>query len=116
MKVYHSQLEKAEVERVGQHSAVVKLTGWHADGVRRWLPFTVRLTFHGGSDEMKMVHSFVFDGDEHHDFVRSIGVTLNVPLRDDLYNRHVAFSCADGGLWSEPVQPLDGRRELFEGE
>ena len=116
VKVYRSQLEKAEVERVGQHSAVVKLTGWHADGVRRWLPFTVRLTFHGGSDEMKMVHSFVFDGDEHHDFVRSLGVTLNVPLRDELYNRHVAFSCADGGLWSEPVQPLDGRRELFEGE
>ena len=33
-------------------------------------------------------------------------------MREALYNRHVAFSCADGGVWSEPVQPLVGRRIL----
>lgn len=33
-------------------------------------------------------------------------------MREDLYNRHVAFACADGGVWSEPVKPLVGRRIL----
>ena len=33
-----------------------------------------------------------------------------------LYNRHVAFSCANGGVWSEPVQPLAGRRKLTLGK
>lgn len=33
-------------------------------------------------------------------------------MREDLYNRHVAFACTDGGVWSEPVKPLVGRRIL----
>ena len=33
-------------------------------------------------------------------------------MREALYNRHIAFSCADGGVWSEPVQPLIGRLML----
>lgn len=37
-------------------------------------------------------------------------------MREALYNRHVAFSCADGGVWSEPVQPLVGRRILTLGK
>ena len=59
-----------------------------------------------------MVHSFVFDGDQNRDFIQALGVKMDVPLHDELYNRHVAFSTGNGGVWSEPVQPLDGRREL----
>ena len=59
-----------------------------------------------------MVHSFVYDGDQNKDFIRALGVRFDVPMREALYNRHVAFSCADGGVWSEPVQPLVGRRIL----
>ena len=68
--------------------------------------------FYGGSEQVKMVHSFVYDGDQNKDFIRALGVRFDVPMREALYNRHVAFSCADGGVWSEPVQPLVGRRIL----
>ena len=79
---------------------------------REWLPFVVRLYFYGGSEQIKMVHSFVYDGDQKKDFIRSLGIRFDVPVREALYNRHIAFSCADGGVWSEPVQPLVGRRIL----
>lgn len=79
---------------------------------REWLPFVVRLYFYGGSEQIKMVHSFVYDGDQKKDFIRSLGIRFDVPMREALYNRHIAFSCADGGVWSEPVQPLVGRRIL----
>ena len=59
-----------------------------------------------------MVHSFVYDGDQKKDFIRSLGIRFDIPMREALYNRHIAFSCADGGVWSEPVQPLVGRRIL----
>ena len=72
----------------------------------------VRLYFYGGSEQIKMVHSFVYDGDQEKDFIRSLGIRFDVPMREALYNRHIAFSCADGGVWSEPVQPLVGRRIL----
>lgn len=117
---FQSEIRSVIVERKGNVSAVVKIEGVHVsspsltgrDGVGLLLPFVVRLYFYQGSREVKLVHSFVFDGDQNRDFIRSLGVKMDVPLRDELYNRHVAFSTGQGGVWSEPVQPLDGRREL----
>ena len=54
----------------------------------------------------------MYDGDQNKDFIRALGIRLEAPMREELYNRHIAFSCADGGVWSEPVQPLVGRRKL----
>lgn len=110
---YVSEVKSVSVERAGNVRAVVKLEGMHRskDG-REWLPFVVRLYFYAGSEQVKMVHSIVFDGDEKKDFIRALGVRFTVPMREALYNRHVAFSCADGGVWSEPIQPLVGRRVL----
>ncbi len=110
---YKSCLTNATVERVGDIRATIKLEGFHhADDGREWLPFVVRLYFYNESDRVEMVHSIVYDGDQDHDFIHSLGVRIDVPMREDLYNRHVAFSCADGGVWSEPVKPLVGRRIL----
>lgn len=113
---YTSEIKKVTLERAGKVRAVVKVEGVHRSPAgREWLPFIVRLYFYGNSEEVKMVHSFVYDGDQHKDFIRSLGVRFDVPMREALYNRHVAFSCADGGVWSEPVQPLIGRRVLTLG-
>ena len=112
---YQSHVSKVSVERQGNVRAVVRIDGNHTDGERQWLPFTVRLYFYQGRREVRLVHSFVFDGDENSDFIRSLGVSMDVPMRDELYNRHVAFATGAGGVWSEPVQPLDGRRELYLG-
>jgi hypothetical protein len=111
-RYYHSKVKGVSVENSGQVRACVRIEGTHCgkDG-REWLPFIVRLYFYAGSDEVRMVHSFVFDGDEHHDFISSLGIRMDVPMPGERYNRHVAFS-ADGSVWSEPVQPLVGRRFL----
>ncbi|MCD8310434.1 MAG: DUF6250 domain-containing protein [Prevotellaceae bacterium] len=110
---YTGEVTKATVERAGNIRALVKIEGVHkgADG-REWLPFVVRLYFYAGSERVEMVHSFIFDGDQDKDFINSLGVRMDVPFREALYNRHVAFSCDDGGVWSEPVKPLVGRRVL----
>lgn len=110
---YASEVKSATVERAGTIRTLVKLEGVHKsnDG-REWLPFVVRLYFYVGSEEVKMVHSFIYDGDQDKDFIRSLGIRFDVPMREALYNRHIAFSGADGGVWSEPVQPLVGRRVL----
>jgi hypothetical protein len=44
--------------------------------------------------------------------IRSLGIRLQVPMREKTYNRHIAFA-TDNGIWTEPVQPLDGRRPIF---
>ena len=114
---YSSQLKKVQIEREGQVRTTLKLEGVHVNEQgREWLPFVVRLYIYKGSGEIKMVHSFVYDGDQDKDFIRALGVRMDVPLRESLYNRHVAFSCEEGGTWSEPVQPLVGRRVLTLGK
>ena len=134
---YIGEIKSVTIERLGSVRALVKLEGIHRNrnkkidtnhsegegnyannsdmnkrNNREWLPFVVRLYFYGGSEQVKMVHSFVYDGDQKKDFIRSLGIRFDIPMREALYNRHIAFSCADGGVWSEPVQPLIGRRML----
>ena len=111
---YRGQVERVTVERAGDIRALVRIEGRYANDAtrRKWLPFTVRLYFYAGSEQIKMVHSFVFDGDMDRDFIRSLGIRFEVPMREAAYNRHVAFATADGGVWAEPVQPLNGRRIL----
>ena len=115
---YTGEIKSVSVERLGSVRALVKLEGVHKSrngDNREWLPFVIRLYFYGGSEQIKMVHSFVYDGEQNKDFIRSLGIRFDIPMREALYNRHIAFSCADGGVWSEPIQPLIGRRVLTSG-
>ena len=122
---YVSQVEKVEVERAGNVRAVVKIEGKISptpdaspigeggkDTAHGHFPFIVRLYFFAGTEQVRMVHTFIYDGDEHRDFIRSLGVRFEVPMREQHYNRHIAFATQDGGVWTESVQPLNGRRIL----
>ena len=113
---YQSEIKEVTIERQGKVHAVVKIDGWHCRDGHQWLPFVVRLYFYAGSEQVKMVHTFIYDGDMDRDMLTSLGVRLRVPMREELYNRHIAFATDDGGVWAEPVQPLDGRRDLRIGD
>ncbi len=112
---FTSEIKNVTVEQSGPVRAVVKLEGMHKSqqGAREWLPFTVRLYFYGGARPIRMVHSVVFDGDEHQDFIRGLGVVFDVPMREEIQNRHIRFSGEGNGLWAEPIQPLIGRQGRY---
>lgn len=108
---YESLVKKVSVENAGKVRAVVKIEGVHK-GVksgREWLPFHVRLCFYSGQAEVRMIHTVFFDGDHEKDFIRGLGATFAIPMREEVQNRHVRFSGEGDGLWSEPIQPLVGR-------
>lgn len=112
-KNFSSSILSSEIERNGEERAVIKLNGMHisSDG-RELLPWTIRVVTFRGSPDIKLYHSFIFDGDQEKDFISALGVEFDVPLRERTYNRHVSFATANGGVWSEPVQPLVGRRVI----
>ena len=105
-----SEIGAVTVEQRGPVRAVVKIAGMHRGLERTWLPFSVRLYFYAGGDAVRMMHSFVFDGDEQKDFIRGLGVRFVVPMRDPLYDRHVRFVGEGQGLWAEAVRGLTGLR------
>jgi hypothetical protein len=108
-------IEKVTVEQNGPIRAVLKIEGKHVSesGSRSWLPFIVRLYFWAGQQSVRMVHTIIYDGDQQQDFIRGLGLFFDVPLDEQLYNRHIRFSGENGGLWDEPCQPLNGSFPLF---
>lgn len=101
----------ATIESDGPVRATIKVTGtYKGDGHGSWLPFTIRLYFSAGSPTVKIQHLFLFDGDQAKDFIKGIGLQFDVPLSDELYDRHIRFTSASGGIWGEPVRVLSGLR------
>ena len=109
---YSSYIRQASIERQSKVDAVIKIEGTHSDGQRHWLPFVVRLYFWQDSELVKMIHTFTYDGDQNEDFITSLGIRFSIPMRTETYNRHIAFAMSPDRVWTEPVQPLDGRRQL----
>ena len=68
---YSSYINKVAIERQSAIDAVVRIDGSHSDGQRRWLPFTIRLHFWQGSQQVKMIHTFTYDGEQTTDFITS---------------------------------------------
>jgi hypothetical protein len=109
-----SEIKKTTVEQSGPVRATVKIEGVHkaADGSREWLPFVVRLYFYAGHDAVRAVHTIVFDGDDQKDFISALGLVFDVPMREQVHNRHIRFTGEGDGVWAESTQPVNGRRVL----
>jgi YetA-like protein len=107
---FQSRVTEAVLESSGPARAVVRITGTHSGAGRDWLPYVVRLYFYAGARSIRMMHSFVWDGDEQQDFLASLGVRFDVPLRDALHDRHVRIAGADGGFLVEAVRGITGLR------
>ncbi|MGA0567959.1 Tat pathway signal sequence domain protein [Rathayibacter sp. KR2-224] len=109
---FESDVTAVEVEQHGPVRAVVRVEGSHraVGDDRSWLPFTVRLYFTAGRPGIRIVHSFVWDGDAENDFLAGLGLRVAVPLRAALHNRHVRIAGADGGVFAEAVRGVTGLR------
>lgn len=107
---FEGEVTNLTVEQKGPVRAVVKLEGRHRSGGRAWLPFTLRLYVYAGARSLRIMHSFIFDGDENRDFLRGLGLVGQAPLTDPLHDRHVRFSGEGDGVWGEGIRPLTGLR------
>ena len=90
--------EKITLEESGPLRAVVKIEGKHEYIKRKAqiFPFIVRLYFYAGSDEIKMVHTFIFDADENKDYLKGLAFSFTCMLTVNCGNRHVgSLGCRD---------------------
>ncbi len=112
---FQGRITSAKVEQSGPVRAVVRIDGHHAleNSDRTWLPFCLRLYFTAGMGAVRIVHSFVFDGDEKTDFIKGLGLSVSVPFREEMQNRHVRFAGDKEGVWAEPVLISPGYRAVL---
>ena len=109
-EAFTSKIASVKVEQGGPVRAVLKVDGTHTSNGRDWLPFSLRLYFYAGSDSVRIVHSFIYDGVPARDFIRALGVTARVPMSDMTYDRHVRLAGEGVGVWGEAVRPVTGLR------
>ena len=67
-EAFTGEVAAVVLEQSGPVRAVVRLEGTHrpdspTSGRRNWLPFVVRFYFYAGARSVRMVHSFIWDGD-----------------------------------------------------
>lgn len=102
-----------EIEEAGEVRTVIKISGHHHNinsrtrfkRERSWLPFELRLYFYAGQSDIKMIHTFIFDGNENMDFIRGICIEFDRPMQDKLYNRFVRLG-GETGMFSESPKLL----------
>lgn len=109
-ELFTSKVSEVTVEQRGPVRAVVRVKGAHKKGKRTWLPFDVRFYLYAGSDGVRVVHSFVYDGDESTDFINGMGLRFSVPLAAQLHDRHVRFAGEGAGVLGEAVRGITGLR------
>ncbi|NOU79441.1 hypothetical protein GC101_11190 [Paenibacillus sp. LMG 31459] len=104
---YVSSVNQVVMEQNGPVRAVARIEGIHklSAGTREWLPFTLRMYFYAGQSSIRVVHTFIFDGDPQADCIKGIGMKLTLPMQGPLYNRHIRFA-GDTGLFSESPKHL----------
>jgi hypothetical protein len=114
-EAFTGEVTTVVLEQDGPVRAVVRLEGHHhpdaaGSGKQGWLPFVVRFYFYANARSVRMVHSFIWDGDAEQDFLAGLGVRFSVPLEAELHDRHVRIAGADGGFLLEGVRGLTGLR------
>ena len=94
---FESDITSVKVEQAGPVRAVVRIEGKHTERARagRGCRSPCGCTSTPAAENVRMVHTFVFDRDGQRDFIAGLGVRFRVPMRDATYDRHVRFAGAE---------------------
>lgn len=105
---YTSEVEKVSIESKGPIRTVIKWEGTHL-GKERRLPFVVRMYIYSDNDQVRLLHTIIYDADENKEFISGLGIKFEVDFqKEEWHNRHIRF--AGEGIFSEAVRGLTGLR------
>ncbi len=119
-RAYEARIERVEEEVSGPLYTVLCFHGTHeaaaaGGGVQTRIPFAIRMKVGLDSRQIEFVHTFFYDGDEDRDFLKGIGVAFELPMKGELYNRHIKLETDHGVFHESCAQMLGWRSRLPEG-
>lgn len=100
---FQGNIGRVTVEEAGALRAVIKVSGIHKSDKSEKLPFQLYMEFYYNSPEIRFTHTFFYDGNENHDFLKGIGVGFETPVEGPLYNRHIKFGTDHGVFHESPA-------------
>lgn len=104
---YYGEVGEATIEESGALKTTVRVTGTHkSDAGDTFLRYIVRFSLYHGSKEVKIMHTFLYDGNESTDFIKGVGVEFAHKMEGELYNRRIKIT-GDYGVMHEAMQILN---------
>lgn len=104
---YEGQVFSVELEQAGPLQAVFCFKGYYVTGEKCQIPFVIRMFCCWGSEELRFMHTFLYDGEPERDFLKGMGIRFELPMQGRLYDRHVQFG-TDGPDFHEFAMMLVG--------
>ena len=115
-KRFFGNIHSAELEEAGPLMTSVKFTGTHVNNKgEEKLAFIIRMKVFYGSAELKFMHTFLYDGEPEKDYLKGIGVAMDMAMAGELYNRHVKFTTDYGVFHESAVTLVSWRPRVPEG-
>lgn len=109
-KPYEGVISDVEVEEQGDLQCILKFKGCHRNTVgEEKIPFILRMRINEDCPTLHFTHTFLYDGDADKDFLKGLGISFEVPLSGEIYNRHVKLQ-GDHGVFHEAMVPLTSWR------
>ncbi|MBT1178485.1 hypothetical protein [Bifidobacterium vespertilionis] len=71
------------------------------------MPFVIRLAVCAGEKDLKLTHTFAYDGKESRDFLKGMGIRVDLPLTGHAHEHHVHFQ-TDNGTFHEAAEMFFG--------
>ena len=102
----HGMLESTVMETSGPLQVVFLFRGMHMTGEKPGMPFVIRLYLGAGSREMKIVHTFLFDGNEEKDYLKGMGIRFETTLGGAPINHHIQYA-AENRVFHEAAVMLN---------
>src|SRR5699024_3159694 len=101
------EITDSVIERKGPIQATIKVTG--VCGEQNEFPFSLRLIFYYQLPQIKISHTFFYNGNPEKHFVKGIGLELSRELKGPSYNRPIRLA-TESGVYNEPSKLLTSRR------
>lgn len=103
---YTGEINSVEAEETGALKTTIKVTGTHVFENDKFLRYIVRFMIYNNEHQVKIMHTFLFDGDEKVDFIKGAGIEFTRKMEGKCYNRRVKIT-GDFGVMHEAVQILN---------
>lgn len=91
---YQPVITSVELEEKGALQSIFCFRGTfqRPDSDEHKMRFVIRMYLWANSEEMKFVHTFLYDGDENHDFLKGMGIRFVTPVSGRQCEHHVQFT------------------------
>lgn len=92
-KEFKGEILSVELEEQGALQTVFCFKGNHipAEKNKAKMPFVIRMYLWADSEDIRLQHTFLYDGEEDRDYLKGMGIRFDMNMSSKKYDRHIQF-------------------------